>query len=62
LTLVQVALDEVSTDLERVFGFEVVVVVVVATIRETQTGTPNKLCLLCDALHKASSIKVGQKD
>ncbi len=43
MTFVHAALDEVSTFLERVFGFEVVVVVV-ATISETQTGTPNKLC------------------
>jgi hypothetical protein len=36
LTVVHAALDEVSTDLERVFGLEVVVVVVVG---ETQNGT-----------------------
>jgi hypothetical protein len=38
LTLVQAALDEVSTDLERVFGRKVVVVVVVV-VGETQNGT-----------------------
>jgi hypothetical protein len=38
LILVHVALDEVSTFLERVFGFEVVVVVVVV-VGETQNGT-----------------------
>ncbi len=36
MTVVHAALDEVSTDLERVFGLEVVVVVVVG---ETQNGT-----------------------
>ncbi len=38
MTLVQAALDEVSTDLERVFGRKVVVVVVVV-VGETQNGT-----------------------
>ncbi len=39
MTLVHVALDEVSTDLERDFGLEVVVVVVVVVVGETQNGT-----------------------
>ncbi len=38
MTLVHAALDEASTDLERVFGLEVVVVVVVV-VGETQNGT-----------------------